>query len=185
MVKEPVAGRVKTRLGHDLGMVAAAWWFRHQTRRLLRDAQDRRWHLVLAVSPDRAVVSAVWPRHLSRRAQGRGDLGQRMARALKRVNGPAVLIGGDIPGVRRHHVAAAFAKLGGSASVIGPAEDGGFWLIGLRNGARQNPALFREVRWSTETALADTLPTLPKPTAFVATLQDVDTAQDLAALKAG
>ena len=53
MVKEPHPGRVKTRLGRDLGLTRAAWWFRHQTRRLIRKlAQDQRWDTVLAVSPD-------------------------------------------------------------------------------------------------------------------------------------
>ena len=51
MVKEPHPGRVKTRLGRELGMIAAAWWFRHQVARLLRRVEDPRWRLVLAVSP--------------------------------------------------------------------------------------------------------------------------------------
>jgi glycosyltransferase A (GT-A) superfamily protein (DUF2064 family) len=54
MVKEPVPGRVKTRLGRGIGMVPAAWWFRHQTARLIRRLEDPRWELVLAVTPDRA-----------------------------------------------------------------------------------------------------------------------------------
>ena len=52
MVKEPRPGRVKTRLGRDIGMTAAAWWFRHQTHKILRQLQDPRWELILAVSPD-------------------------------------------------------------------------------------------------------------------------------------
>ena len=52
MLKEPHPGRVKTRLGRGLGMVGAAWWFRHQTGGLLRRLQDPRWELMLAVSPD-------------------------------------------------------------------------------------------------------------------------------------
>jgi len=54
MVKEPRPGRVKSRLGRDIGMVAAAWWFRHQVKRLLRAVEDPRWQVVLAVSPDNA-----------------------------------------------------------------------------------------------------------------------------------
>jgi len=51
MLKEPRAGRVKTRLGRDIGMVGAAWWFRHQVRRLLRRIDDPRWNVVLARGP--------------------------------------------------------------------------------------------------------------------------------------
>ena len=58
MVKEPRAGRVKTRLGRDIGMTGAAWWFRHQVSRLLREVQDPRWELILSVAPDTARSAA-------------------------------------------------------------------------------------------------------------------------------
>ena len=75
MLKEPRPGRVKTRLGRDIGMGAAAWWFRHQTGRLLRRLEDPRWQLILAVAPDRdGLQSRVWPAHLPRLPQGGGDL---------------------------------------------------------------------------------------------------------------
>ncbi len=62
MLKEPRPGRVKTGLGRDIGMTAAAWWFRHQCRRLLRELDDPRWRLVIAVSPDaEGRASRIWP----------------------------------------------------------------------------------------------------------------------------
>ena len=182
MVKEPRAGRVKTRLGRDIGMVPAAWWFRHSVHRLLRNVTDPRWDLLLAVSPDaEGLRSRVWPAHLQRIPQGRGDLGQRMARLLALPQkGPVVVIGGDIPEVRRHHIADAFAKLGRSRAVFGPATDGGYWLVGLKRTTPPPRELFKGVCWSTEHALADTLATMPGyDPAFVATLQDVDTTNDL------
>ncbi len=187
MVKEPRAGRVKTRLGRDIGMVPAAWWFRHSVDRLLRNVSDPRWDLLLAVSPDlEGLRSRVWPEHLQRIPQGRGDLGQRMAHLLALPQkGPVVIIGGDIPGVRRHHIADAFAKLGSNRAVFGPATDGGYWLVGLKRTTPPPREMFKGVRWSTEHALADTLATMPGyDPAFVATLQDVDTAADLAAYQA-
>lgn len=180
MVKEPVAGKVKTRLGAEIGMTEAAWWFRHHARSLIRRLRDPRWRIVLSVAPDvNGMRSRFWPRELARIPQGRGDIGVRMSRALGRVQGPAVLIGGDIPGVRRHHVAAALAALGRAPCVIGPAADGGFWLIGLRHTGRLPPRMFEAVRWSHPETLADALPTLPQPVACVETLRDVDTAADL------
>ncbi len=183
MVKEPVAGRVKTRLGRDIGMPEATWWFRHQTRRLLRDISDPRWDTLLSVSPDTATGSRQWPANLRRVPQGKGDLGVRMARALKCVRGPVILIGGDIPGVQPWHIAHAFRLLGRSESVVGPAEDGGFWLVGLRHPARAGRALFCGVGWSQRETLRDTLPTLPPPVARAALLFDVDTAVDLNELR--
>lgn len=181
MVKEPRPGRVKTRLGRQIGMVPAAWWFRHQCRALLRQVLDPRWQVALAVSPDaEGLASRVWPGHIPRLPQGRGDLGARMGRLLKRAGpgAPVVIVGADIPGLRRGHVAAAFRKLGAADAVIGPATDGGYWLIGLRH--VPPPGLFAGVRWSSEHAMADTLATLRGlRIAEAETLADVDEAADL------
>ncbi len=179
MVKEPRVGRVKTRLGTEMGMTAAAWWYRHQTAATLRTLSDPRWDIVLAVSPDCARHSRVWPSRFYRIPQGKGDLGLRMRHALGQTQGPSVLIGSDIPGITRHHIARAFASLGSAHSVIGPATDGGFWLVGLHNSPKAPKSLFNGVRWSHPETLEDTLPTLPKPFAMVATLSDVDTIADL------
>ena len=188
MVKEPLPGRVKTRLGRDLGMTAAAWWFRHQTRALIRRVQDPRWQVVLAVAPDRAGLSSrVCPAHLSRWPQGRGALGDRMGRMLRAAPaGPVCVIGADIPGVTAARVADAFRALGSHDAVFGPAPDGGYWLVGLKRARPVPPRLFENVRWSTEHALADTVATLPDHRiAQVATLRDVDTIDDLPMTKRG
>ncbi len=184
MVKEPRPGRVKTRLGREIGHVAAAWWFRHQVTGLLRRLDDPRWKLMLAVSPDQAGLhSRAWPGHLPRIPQGRGDLGARMGRILRGLPpGPACIIGGDIPGIRPAHIARAFAALGRNDAVFGPANDGGFWLVGMKRTAPPPATLFRSVRWSSAQALADSIDSLPGARiALVDTLRDVDTAADLPA----
>ncbi|MDE0522262.1 MAG: DUF2064 domain-containing protein [Boseongicola sp.] len=180
MVKEPHPGRVKTRLGREIGVVRAAWWYRHQTRRLLRRLRDPRWQTVLAVTPDvEGFRSRAWPADLPRVPQGTGNLGQRMTRALSATPGPTLLIGSDIPGIRRRHIVAGFSALGRARTVIGPSCDGGFWLIGLHHPQRPPKDLFRGTRWSHQGTLADALHTLPRPIAMVDTLADVDTASDL------
>lgn len=94
--------------------------------------------------------------------------------------GPVVIIGADIPEVERPHIAEAFAALGRNEAVIGPAPDGGYWLIGLARRAAITPSLFAGVRWSTSTARADTMETLgTHRIAEIAELSDVDTAADL------
>jgi rSAM/selenodomain-associated transferase 1 len=185
-LKEPRPGRVKTRLGRDIGMTAAAWWFRHQSARLIRRlGHDRRWQTVLAVSPDHeGLASRVWPARLPRWPQGPGDLGDRMGRAFSAMPpGPVIILGADIPGVTPAHVAEGFHLLGRHDAVLGPAPDGGYWMIGLKRGGRAVPAaLFQGVRWSSPHAMADTLASLaPLDAGFVATLRDVDEAADLRA----
>jgi glycosyltransferase A (GT-A) superfamily protein (DUF2064 family) len=111
--------------------------------------------------------------------QGGGDLGRRMQRIFDRAGpGPVVIVGTDVPQVTRADVAAAFRLLGRCDAVFGPADDGGYWLVGLR----RRPRVLRPfggVRWSSPHALADTLANLRgRPIARVAALSDVDTPAD-------
>ncbi|MEM6406962.1 MAG: TIGR04282 family arsenosugar biosynthesis glycosyltransferase [Pseudomonadota bacterium] len=180
MVKEPRPGRVKTRLGAGLGLVGAAWWYRHQVARLLREVDDPRWRVVLAVAPDReGLASRIWPRVFDRVAQGGGDLSARMTRALRQAGpGPVCLIGSDIPGIRQRHIAEAFEALGRADAVFGPSEDGGYWLVGIRHAVPRG--MFDKVRWSSAQALADSEASLEGlRVARVAMLRDVDTVDDL------
>ena len=177
MVKVPETGRVKTRLAHEIGDVRAAWFYRHTT--VARLARPGRWQTFLAVSPDAGIRHAFWPPELARLRQGSGDLGQRMQRAMQSHGpGPVIIVGTDVPAIRPSHIAAAFKSLGDCDAVFGPATDGGYWLVGQRRRPRELE-IFRNVRWSTPNALADTLRNLRGwRTGFVATLSDVDTAED-------
>lgn len=185
MAKSPEAGQVKRRLGASLGAVAACNVYRsclaHTLRRL---TIGPRWHTVLAITPDADLAEPHWLRlaptkSLARLGQGRGDLGRRIQRLFARLPpGPAVIIGSDIPGIRASHIAQAFRLLGAHDAVLGPAQDGGFWLVGLRRSPRLL-APFRSVRWSGPHALADTLANLKgHRVALAATLSDIDTEED-------
>ena len=182
MVKAPVAGRVKTRLGRDIGITNAAWWYRHQTARLLRRLRDPRWRIVLAVEktpnqPD----PPIWPKELQRIDQGTGDLGQRMKRLLSRFKtAPALIIGSDIPQIEKCHIATAFKRLAKNQFVFGPTTDGGFWSVGAPRCASLPNSMFTNCRWSTEFALMDAKRSLSdRSSEDVATLSDVDDVNDL------
>lgn len=182
MVKEPRPGRVKTRLARDIGSVEAVWWFRHQTRSLLRRLDDPRWRIALAVAPDREGLSSrVWPPGIPKIPQGSGDLGARMARLLTgHRHCPALLVGSDVPDLQASHIARAMRLLDRNDAVFGPSPDGGYWLVGLRNLRPAPPGFFKGVRWSSEHALSDSLATLPGlRIGFADTLSDVDTVADL------
>lgn len=189
MVRAPVAGQVKTRLAHGVGAVAATHFYRHTAAaviaRLSRGARGR-WTTTLSVAPDGARLPAAWLKDCRTRPQGKGDLGQRMQRILDRSPpGPILIVGTDIPAISAEDIARAFRALGPVTAVFGPAEDGGYWLVGLKRTPRIR-SIFRRVRWSTEHALADTLANLPpRSAAFTTTHFDVDRVQDLHRVGAG
>lgn len=185
MVKEPVAGRVKTRLAREIGTATATAFMRTNlaltTQRL---ARDPRWHTILCVSPDAAQSSRMFARQVTRSVQGHGDLGQRMAHASAPSGnaGPIIIIGADIPAIRAHDIAAAFRALKNADAVFGPAGDGGYWLVGLAPRQRVKPP-FSKVRWSSPHALADTVANLRGcRVAFIMQKDDIDEANDLKCL---
>lgn len=179
MVRAPVAGAVKTRLAREIGTMEALRFYRSATTSLLRRlGRDPRWRTVLAVTPDRARDAGFWPARLPRMAQGRGDLGARMSRCLAQAGpGPTLLVGSDIPGIMPGHVAGALRLLRSRGLVFGPAEDGGFWLVGCSRLLRL-PNLFTGARWSGPHALADCVLNAPVAPGFAERLQDVDTRED-------
>jgi hypothetical protein len=187
--KAPLPGAVKTRLARGIGTVAAWRFYRRTLAQLLqRVARDPRWDTVVALTPDRyAQKNLRIFKGLPHTPQGFGDLGRRMAEAFLRAGTrPAVLVGGDIPDLTRRHITEAFQALGRADAVFGPAEDGGFWLVGLRCPGRDARRLFRRVRWSGPYALADTLGNLgpPRRAELIETLRDVDTEDDYKATRA-
>jgi hypothetical protein len=181
-VKAPRLGLVKSRLARDIGSAEAWSFYRRTTRRLiLRLARDPRWRCHLVVTPDSFDGrERFWPLPCPIMKQGAGSLGRRMQRAFERVpSGPAVLVGSDIPDLMSCHIAKAFAALGRADAVFGPAEDGGYWLVGLSpRSLRADP--FADVAWSSPCALADTVANLPKShsVAMLDKLSDIDVGAD-------
>src|SRR5207245_3573086 len=180
-VRAPLLGSGKRRLAREVGDVAAMRFEQLMIALLLRRlAKDGRWRLRIAVTPDKACRSARhWCGGVEAVGQGEGDLGIRMRRALETCPpGPVVLVGADIPALDARHIAAALRLLGRHDLVFGPAEDGGFWLVGARH-PRRLPPLFERVRWSGPDALADALAGLPRriKLGYADTLEDVDDAE--------
>lgn len=178
MAKIPRLGRVKRRLAADIGGIAALGFYRNSLALVMRRlGRDRRWKCWLYVSPEgRVKTLRISPRGITRRTQGRGDLGARMRRPLNELPpGPVVIVGSDIPEIERWQIDAAFRTLGSLDLVFGPAKDGGYWLVGARRRPRL-PPLFHNVRWSSAYALADTLAGVAPRlrVAMLAELDDVD-----------
>lgn len=182
--KAPRMGAAKTRLARDIGPVAAQRAYRAMTEGLLRRLSDPRWRLVVAGAPDREALKEARRAHGCRTGpwrgadgvepQGGGDLGARQARFLAGP-GPALIIGTDCPAVTRAHIGEAFARLGRRVCVLGPASDGGYWLIGFPGAAP--PGLFSGVPWSspeTRRQLVARLALLGWRAEQLETLEDID-----------
>lgn len=181
MTKVPRLGVGKSRLAAEIGRVEAWRINRALQARTLRTAHDSRWMTLLCVTPAREVnigLPHVWPISIARIAQSKGDLGERMAHAFG-ARRHVAMIGTDCPGLRRRHIASGFEALKRAPFALGPAEDGGFWLIAARFGVLAARAM-AGVRWSTEYAARDVLERLGRENVvLLETLRDVDTAADL------
>jgi hypothetical protein len=178
--RRPTIGVGKRRLAAAIGDVEALRFQRGAIDGLLLSlAGDPRWRTTVAVSPDRPVG---WLRgRAAATPQGAGDLGRKLVRVSRRFPvGRLVIIGSDTPTVKRADIAAAFDALRSHDAVLGPARDGGYWLIGLRRSAR-GPLPFDGIRWSSPDTLADTLARLQG--LRVATLRTQEDIDDEASLK--
>jgi uncharacterized protein len=181
MAKTPVLGLVKTRLGREIGPAAATRLFRATSAAVLgRLMRDPRFQTRLAMAPDAGARTRAFAHTIPRQAQGGGDLGAKLHRAAHCAPaGPVVIIGTDIPSVRPAHIARAFRELGRHDVVVGPAEDGGFWMIGFHR-RRALPRCYGGVRWSHAETLADVLANLSGyRVARLDTLSDLDSAADV------
>ena len=181
MAKEPVAGRVKTRLGAEIGMVKATWFYRHTAQGVVARLQrDPRWQTWLSVEPAAGVHSRMLPNGVNRVPQRGRDLGRRMQNIFRLpIAGSMVIVGTDIPTIRDRDIWRAFRLLGSHDVVFGPAEDGGFWLVGMRRTPRILEA-FQDVRWSSSSTLDDCIAGLRRARVAKGTvLSDVDNASDL------
>jgi len=185
--RAPQPGKAKTRLIPALGKAGAAALHRRLVVHCLRAAADARIGPVeLWCTPD---TSDPFFRECERSlgvslyAQGGGDLGARMQRAFQSAlarSRHAILVGSDIPTLSVQYLRDADQALAqGDDVVIGPAEDGGYVLVGL---SRCDPELFRGIPWGGSEALAETrrrIAGLSWRSSELPVLWDVDRPEDL------
>ncbi|WP_448560733.1 TIGR04282 family arsenosugar biosynthesis glycosyltransferase [Trichothermofontia sp.] len=170
-MRYPQPGTTKTRLIPALGAAGAAQLYRHLAERTLAQAVALQAQQVMDIEiwfagGSVAQMQAWLGDHQVYRSQPAGDLGERMAAAFAAVlaagivraalppENRAVLIGTDCPGLNVDHLTAAFAALATHDVVLGPAQDGGYYLIGLQ---RPIVDLFVNMPWSTAIVAQRTL----------------------------
>ena len=160
--KAPLAGFAKTRLIPALGADGAASLARRMLLHTLEQALAADAHAVeLCMSPwptDTAWHGVALPPRVEQSAQGEGDLGERMCRAMDRAlahrQGPVLLMGTDCPALTAAHIAEAGRQLEHHDAVLVSVADGGYVLIGLQLPC---PDLFTDMAWSTPLVASETL----------------------------
>ena len=188
LAKAPIPGLAKTRLIPTVGAHAAAVLQERLTERAVATALAANvGPVTLWCAPDSTHTSflkLVASSRITLRPQPDGDLGTRMLAATVASRGPVLVMGTDCPALTDVHLrSAADALRDGTDIVLIPAEDGGYVLIGTRS---TQPALFANMRWGTETVLAETRARVIAHRLVLAErppLWDVDTEMDLARLE--
>lgn len=158
MLKAPVEGAVKTRLGHEVGMREAALIYRRLVERQLREIPaDWPTHVCFAPAEASSEMRAWLGGRSAFSAQCDGDLGARLTDAAERhfhaSGAPLVLLGGDCPALTNDRLLQVAEASRGHEVVIVPAVDGGYCLIALRGFCA---TLFRDISWSTTVVLEQT-----------------------------
>jgi len=180
--KNAILGKVKTRLASGMGDLRALEIYKHliqSTYSVLEDVSAPVWTCFSDFIPE-----TVNPPIAKSFVQEGQDLGQRMANAFARSfeSGmeKVVLIGTDCPTLQSQHLNQAFEALTNSDLVLGPATDGGYYLIGMK---RRSDYLFEGISWSTAEVLSQTLAVATAhglDFTLLDELSDIDTQEDWA-----
>ncbi len=185
-VKDPAPGAVKTRLAGALGPAVAAELYRCLAEHVLASttpAPGEYERLVFFDPPRARDQMRAWLPGVRLLAQSEGDLGTRLsdatARAFARGASRVAVVGTDTPGLARDTVVAALGALDAADVVIGPTEDGGYYLLAL---GQPLPELFAGIAWSTPSVATDTRARAAAAGLVVhelPVLRDVDTIEDV------
>jgi rSAM/selenodomain-associated transferase 1 len=180
-VRNPQLGTVKTRLAATVGDKVALEIYIE----LMRHTAE----VTHKVSADKKVFYSekieqhdVWTEmNFSKALQTKGNLGQRMENAFRTAfekgYKKVLIVGSDLYSLKTSHIEKALHQLDKKEVVIGPAQDGGYYLLGLK---KNLPALFCNKSWGTSTVLKETLNDLKLKSIFlIEPLNDIDNFEDL------
>jgi len=179
--RNPEWGKVKTRLAKSIGNEKALEVYKSlllHTRNITQTVDCDKF----VFYDNRIEPNDIWlDKEYNKRIQSGDDLGEKMQNAFQEVFDlgykNCIIVGSDLFDLQTQHLTIAFEKLQQNEVVIGPAEDGGYYLLGLQ---KLFPEIFSNKNWGTETVLKDTLDNLKNyKFDLLETLNDIDTLEDL------
>jgi len=181
-VKNPIQGKVKTRLAAEIGEAPALEIYKTLLKHTHQVATNTQEVSISVYYADFVNNNDLW-NNFDKKLQEQQDLGSRMNHAIKSEmeNGfqNIIIIGSDCLEINPQHIQKAFLSLKTNDIVIGPAEDGGYYLIGLKS---LIPDIFKNKKWSTDTVFIDTIEDINRLNLkhmILETLCDIDTKKDL------
>ncbi len=190
LLKYPESGKVKTRLAKDIGFHEAAASYKLIAEKVFRNTLPSRgeYERIIHYSPghlkERFETWLTGERLIPQRGE---EIGEIMDDALKSLfdigASEAVIAGADVPDLNKDIIEQAFKTIDQVDIVIGPATDGGYYLIGMKS---PRPEMFRNISWSTNRVLKETVSVIEKlglTYRTTVTLSDVDTMEDLLRVK--
>jgi len=188
-VKAPVSGSVKTRLAKDIGDKNAVMLYKAFVLDILERLTNSGFQPLLYYTPPESlntIKEFLGENHVFYQQLG-NDLGERMANAFSEVFDTlaekALLIGSDTIDIKEEEIKTAFHALTLYDAVIGPSEDGGFYLIGFKKNSFKTE-YFLNVRWSSPFAMGDIIKNLESSCSIklLEEKRDIDTFDDLRAV---
>lgn len=180
-VRNPELGKVKTRLAQSIGHQKALTVYQDLLQHTMEQTQDLSYDKYVFYDSE-ITENDLWnPEIYNKKQQSNGDLGQRMQNAFDNLFNQGyqkcIIIGSDLFDLKTEIITQAFEALEEKETVLGPAEDGGYYLLGLK---KMNCALFQNKDWGTATVFESTLKNLDQEHLFLLkTLNDIDTIEDL------
>ncbi len=178
--RNPELGKVKSRLAKDIGAEKALRIYKElmlHTKNISQNLEVDKW----VYYSEKIAKNDIWEEiHYTKKLQEGADLGVRMEKGFlegfRQGYENIIIIGSDIYDLQQFHIEEAFKKLENHETVIGPSEDGGYYLLGMKN---FNKEVFKNKNWGTDSVLEDTLLNLKENYCLLETLNDIDVISDI------
>ncbi|MDT0295242.1 TIGR04282 family arsenosugar biosynthesis glycosyltransferase [Mesonia ostreae] len=179
--RHPELGKCKTRLAKEIGDQKALEVYRYLLQHTANvtknvDADKQVWYATKPIEND------IWDsKYYTKKAQQGENLGARMsyafAEGFQENYDKILIVGSDLLEIDTTRIEDAFKKLDTTDFVLGPAEDGGYYLLGMKNFRRE---IFKNKKWSTPSVLENTLESIgDKTVTLLETLNDIDEYEDM------
>lgn len=179
--KTPILGNVKSRLADELGEIKTLWVYKQLLKKTKIAIQSIQQNVVVYYSGDKTDFFDQLFLNCKKHPQEGIDLGERMANAIstefEKGFNQIIIIGTDMWDLNQENIEKAFKVLNNSDIVIGPASDGGYYLLGIK---KMIPDIFQNKKWGSQTVLKETLKDLKNyKVSFLKEKNDIDLLEDL------